>query len=98
MTHRPPLSLETIKAAIALKKKEVDLLKRIGEALYGDRWQRQLAKALGVSDRTVRRWVLHDSAIPWSFLNQKLPALFKARIENLLAVAKELWSDHASRS
>lgn len=29
----------------------------IGRALYGRAWQRDLAEALGVSERTVRRWV-----------------------------------------
>jgi hypothetical protein len=28
----------------------------IGEDLYGSCWQRELAKALGVNERTVRRW------------------------------------------
>lgn len=28
-----------------------------GEALYGPLWQSELARQLGVSDRTVRRWV-----------------------------------------
>ena len=32
------------------------LLQRCGEALYGPRWQSDLARDLGVSDRTVRRW------------------------------------------
>jgi hypothetical protein len=32
-------------------------LAAIGNALYGPRWQTPLAEALGVSDRTVRRWV-----------------------------------------
>lgn len=32
------------------------LLAQIGNALYGPRWQSELARALGVSDRTVRRW------------------------------------------
>lgn len=32
------------------------LLRDAGEALYGPRWQTDLARALGVSDRTVRRW------------------------------------------
>jgi DNA-binding transcriptional regulator LsrR (DeoR family) len=47
-----------IKRALARQQQEVDLLERIGKALYGDRWQTQLAKALGMSDRTVRRWFL----------------------------------------
>ena len=32
-------------------------LTAIGVALYGPRWQTQLATDVGVSDRTVRRWV-----------------------------------------
>lgn len=32
------------------------LLLDCGEALYGSLWQRALARDLGVSDRTVRRW------------------------------------------
>jgi transcriptional regulator with XRE-family HTH domain len=32
------------------------LIARAGRALYGERWQTSLARALGVTDRTVRRW------------------------------------------
>jgi hypothetical protein len=32
------------------------LLAEAGEALYGPRWQSDLARALDVNDRTVRRW------------------------------------------
>lgn len=34
-----------------------ELLQKVGQALYGERWQTDLARALDVSDRTVRRWV-----------------------------------------
>jgi transcriptional regulator with XRE-family HTH domain len=34
-----------------------DLLRQVGEALYGARWQSPLAADLGVSDRTVRMWL-----------------------------------------
>jgi predicted transcriptional regulator len=33
------------------------LLREIGEVLYGPRWQSELSRELGVSDRTVRRWI-----------------------------------------
>ena len=33
------------------------LLRTVGEALYGLRWQCAIARELGVNDRTVRRWV-----------------------------------------
>jgi hypothetical protein len=35
-----------------------------GAALYGARWQTALADALGVNDRTVRRWAACDLAVP----------------------------------
>ncbi len=40
------------------------LLVEAGEALYGSRWQSDMSRALGVSDRTVRRWVADSSAVP----------------------------------
>jgi predicted transcriptional regulator len=40
------------------------LLIEVGEALYGPRWQSEIARALGVSDRTVRRWVQGQNAVP----------------------------------
>lgn len=40
------------------------LLVESGEALYGPRWQCELARELGVSDRTMRRWVADTSAVP----------------------------------
>lgn len=39
------------------------MLRRVGEALYGDRWQSALGAGLRVSDRTVRYW-LSGSPIP----------------------------------
>ena len=41
-----------------------ELLQRAGEALYGPRWQTELANDLEVADRTMRRWVSGDSTIP----------------------------------
>lgn len=40
------------------------LLQRVGEALYGPRWQSDLSRDLGVSDRTVRNWVSGASEPP----------------------------------
>lgn len=36
----------------------------IGQALWGTQWQTDMAKALDVSDRTVRRWVAGTTPIP----------------------------------
>lgn len=34
-----------------------EIIRLIGEALFGSQWQSDLAGALGVSSRTVRRWL-----------------------------------------
>lgn len=40
------------------------LLKDAGEALYGPRWQTDLAADLNVSDRTMRRWLSGADDLP----------------------------------
>jgi hypothetical protein len=40
------------------------MLMQVGEALYGDRWQSDLSRAIGVSDRTMRRWIADPHEIP----------------------------------
>lgn len=57
------------------------LLREAGEALYGPRWQSDLARALGVSDRTVRRWDAGSHDVPkgaWSDLRSLLQERGKA--------------------
>ncbi len=41
-----------------------DELATRGRALFGERWQTALAQELGVADRTVRRWLAGETAIP----------------------------------
>lgn len=65
------------------------LLREAGEALYGPRWQSDLARDLGVADRTVRRWHAgsHDiSDGAWADLR----ALLTQRRAALGEVAKKL--------
>lgn len=40
------------------------LLHECGEALYGSLWQSALARDLGVSDRTMRRWCAGSADVP----------------------------------
>ena len=40
------------------------LLSQAGEALYGPRWQSELARDLDIDDRTMRRRVAGDSPVP----------------------------------
>lgn len=64
-------------------------LREAGEALYGPRWQSDLARALNVSDRTVRRWGAGQNEIPagvWA----ELRTLLKTRGMALAAVRRKL--------
>ncbi len=65
------------------------LLVEAGEALYGPRWQTDLARDLGVSDRTMRRWVADTSAVPVG-LYVDLLRLTQARAAVLDALAPRL--------
>ena len=40
------------------------LFRRTGEALFGPRWQSELARELQVSDRTIRDWVAGGADVP----------------------------------
>lgn len=42
----------------------LDLLRLVGEALYGERWQAPIAADLGVSDRAVRYWISSANQCP----------------------------------
>jgi DNA-binding transcriptional regulator YiaG len=55
---------------------------RTGEALYGPHWQRELARALGVNERTMRRWVAGETNPPES-IQKELTALIGERIDKL---------------
>jgi hypothetical protein len=40
------------------------LLQNAGAALYGPRWQTDLARDLDISDRTIRRWASGTDDVP----------------------------------
>lgn len=60
-------------------------LAEIGRALYGPRWQSELARAVGVQYRAVRRWMTGERAIP-SRLETELVELAKRRREEIDAL------------
>jgi hypothetical protein len=37
------------------------MLNEVAPVLFGSRWQSEIGRALGVSDRSVRRWIAGDS-------------------------------------
>lgn len=57
-------------------------LPRIGAALYGSRWQSELARALGVNNRLVRHWTDGTRPQP-ADLPQRLAALAERRVKEI---------------
>lgn len=47
-----------------LEQQRLALVRAVGEALYGPFWQKLLAKALGVSPRTMIRWNQEEWPVP----------------------------------
>jgi hypothetical protein len=64
------------------------LLRRCGEALYGPRWQTDLAGELGVADRTIRRWSSGVDDLPAGVYTD-LMRLMTERAAALDALAEE---------
>lgn len=65
------------------------LLREAGEALYGPRWQSEMARALDISNRTVRRWDEGSYPVPpgaWADLR----ALLKSRGLAMATVRRKL--------
>lgn len=68
------------------------LLRRIGEALHGERCQTGLSEDLDVADRSVRRWINEGYPVPkgvWKELFIKLD-MRKDEIDFLIGRAKEM--------
>jgi hypothetical protein len=63
-------------------------LHTVGEALFGNQWRCPLARALGVSERTMRYWAAGQftDAIPWD----EIAALCRVRDLALTTLAKQL--------
>lgn len=62
------------------------LLRDAGEALYGPRWQSDLARDLHVADRTMRRWLAGADDMPpgvaldlWRLCDERLQAIEEVR-------------------
>lgn len=67
----------------------IDLLRDVGPTLYGPRWQSELGRQLGFSDRAVRRWLTGEVKPPED-IAARLLALVDARIVELHTVRLRL--------
>lgn len=65
------------------------LLAQVGQALYGPQWQSALARDLGVSDRTMRRWAAASADVP-ARIGAELLVLVQQRGDALAVLARRL--------
>lgn len=70
------------------------LIADAGVALFGDSWQSELARHLGVSDRTMRRWINGDTTPDGAAVLNQLVGLARRRLS---AIAKLRNSLEAAR-
>ncbi|AWB20853.1 hypothetical protein DA075_07950 [Methylobacterium currus] len=71
-----------------------ETLRRVGAALYGTQWQSDLARALNISDRQVRRWASGEGRVPagvWS----DIAALCEARMVEIADVRDRIRAEAA---
>lgn len=66
-----------------------DLLIECGEALYGPRWQSEMALRLNVNKRTIGRWLSGASPIPLG-LREDLFNLLRHRVMWVKDLMKQL--------
>ncbi len=66
-----------------------NLLREAGEALFGERWQSELSRALDVNDRTIRRWDSGEWEVP-ATLWKDLREVFRQRSAEMAAVRRRL--------
>ncbi len=65
----------------------LELLRLVGEALYGERWQAPIAGDLGVSDRAVRYWISAANPCPED-LGPRLLAIVVRKRDSLAGLEK----------
>jgi hypothetical protein len=63
--------------------------RKAGVALYGEQWRSELARALGVTDRTVRRWAHDEYSIP-DDARERIVGLCRERVEMIKAVMRRM--------
>ena len=66
------------------------ILQDVGAALYGERWQSDLGRAVEVTDRTVRRWLAGETEPDMEVLLPQLQDLVRKRADLLAKVQARL--------
>ena len=76
-----------------MKQEDVlDLLRRSGRALHGERWQVPLSRDLGVTDRALRYWLNGTNAVPVDEVMPKLLEILlsqKGRLDEVITAIQK---------
>jgi hypothetical protein len=72
-----------------------ELLRQVGEALYGDGWQAQLSREADIAERTIRRWLSGAMVIPAGVV-ESLYAVVVERRDAYEGLAREIEAVRAS--
>lgn len=67
---------------------DIDKLARVGALLYGERWQRAMAQALGAHERTIRKWLIRGETP--SDVSEDLRRLMKTRQVEIREALRDL--------
>jgi hypothetical protein len=68
----------------------LDLVRRAGRALHGERWQVPLSRDLGVSDRALRYWIDGTYAVPVAEVLPRLLEILQERVDEVATVAADI--------
>jgi hypothetical protein len=68
----------------------------IGRALYGERWQSALARAIAVSDRTMRYWAAGERPIPEGVAEDIVERAGRDRAKKALDLIADLQREHGA--
>lgn len=69
---------------------KIELLEKMGTAIYGSHWKPALASHLGINDRSVRQWASGERVIPDSIIREILSLMHDRA--NLLARTADMVS------
>ncbi len=69
-----------------MEKDKKTALETVGTALYGSRWQSELARDLGVDSRLVRQWIKGERPMPNKVFDdlRKLLRVRRTQINDIL--------------
>ena len=68
----------------------LDLVRRAGRALHGERWQVPLSRDLGVSDRALRYWIDGTYAVPVAEVLPRLLEILQGHEEEVAKVKTDI--------